>query len=133
MKANELMIGDWVLFGEVPVRIEEIEKVFVADTLHYHDGDVNVELYDPIPLTQEILKKNGWDLQIVRNEYRFYVRYFDSDINKSCDIRVYKEGLIFMILADINIPAKEIRMPIEYVHELQHAMRSLGVDKEIIL
>ena len=37
------------------------------------------------------------------------------------------------IFLSINFAEKELRMPILYVHELQHAMRLFGIEKEIEL
>lgn len=61
MKANELMIGDKVTVNKTPLKIADlgIVKAGFFDSkgkmfYHYYD---NIE---PIPLTTEILKKNGW-------------------------------------------------------------------------
>lgn len=47
MKAKELMIGDWVLFGEKPVRVLQLSE------------GKDYKYINPIPLTPEILEKNS--------------------------------------------------------------------------
>ena len=73
MKANELMIGDWVIFGDEPLKVQHIYNNGYDDIVAeiVEDGtneygvyeeikDVPVVYCSPIPLTPEILEKNGW-------------------------------------------------------------------------
>lgn len=48
MKPTELQIGDWILYGDKPVRVLQLSE-------NVKDGWV-----EPIPLTPEILEKNGF-------------------------------------------------------------------------
>ena len=67
MKAEELMIGDWLFYkGQVaafPFKVEQITKKKVG----YHAEPCENRMHylilsecDPIPLTPEILEKNGF-------------------------------------------------------------------------
>lgn len=132
MKAKELMIGAYVLVrpSMMPIQVAAIHKKKVAyhatgDTLTWvRDG-----LIEPIPITPEILEKNGWTyndedekffpqtwvggglmLQSTNGGYRIVVTsdYDDEDTNSTP----------FLIL---------------YVHELQHALRLRRINKEIVL
>lgn len=117
LHAKDLMIGDWVCFdGDTehtnPVQIDGIstEKACV-------DGDW-YDIWEPIPITAEILEKNGWrknDIFMIFNE--------DPNTELSwtnrCGACLYKNGYH---ICDCD-----------YVHQLQHALRLVGIEKEIIL
>jgi len=63
MNATDLMVGDWVtLFDKYPAKVEAIgdTDAFLLDD----DGvrwNVGYAFIKPIPLTDEILQKNGFD------------------------------------------------------------------------
>ena len=50
MKTKELMIGDWV-YGTEKKKYGRVDRL---------EHDVEDESVEPIPLTEEILKKNGF-------------------------------------------------------------------------
>ena len=54
MKANELMIGDWVYIKDYPMTAQpmQVKKEHFVRSL--------VE-FEPIPLTKELLEKNGFE------------------------------------------------------------------------
>lgn len=109
MQANELMIGDWVdsyLDGH-PIQLTAYDCYIIARG--YNDG------IEPIPLTAEILEKNGFELDDLRgtrydipgNDYYGISSYLDEDYNKCW---TFCASGIFLF----DIP---------FVHELQHALR----------
>lgn len=106
MKANELMLGDWVIgcSGE-PFQIGEIDPDFI-----YWDE------IKPIPLTPEILEKNGFVVES---------RYYHGNPLQYC---VLVDGLWIDISGENFFEGK-----LEYVHQLQHALRLCGIDKTIEL
>ena len=148
MKANELMIGDWVTFKdcqhENPMPIKIIAIGFQADEeddcLVQIDGDKAcdiIEINDEIvgiPLTAEILEKNGFEK---RNRYQWEYRdgyckividiapqiEIDGEILGTPPINVKIEGALF----ELN------RTDDWYIHELQHALRLCGIEKEITI
>jgi len=110
MKANELMIGDWVCHCKrkhEPMRITNLAEDFT---------DKDMEGIEPIPLTPEILEKNG-----------FSENYREDDLSyaQSCGdvigIHIFWKGGIMD------------EMYFKYVHELQHAFKLCGIEKEIVL
>lgn len=121
MKANELMIGDWVTFKdcqhENPMPIKIIAIGFQADgendCLVQINGDKACDIIEiddeivGIPLTAEILEKNFPDPEIV------------------C---WYPDNNTYRIIIGDNVA-----LNIKYVHELQHALRLCGINKEIEL
>ena len=131
MKANELMIGDWVCYDgdenhECPVRIDAINTEDAGVEGDYYD------VWEPIPLTPEILKKN---------RFKYYEPY-DPEIKtegyKSNDNRIHirrektSESDWFCIIYTKGM-MEELMLGISYVHELQHALKLCGIEKEIVL
>ena len=138
MKANELMIGDWVFCTypsiNKPVRVAEIKTV--GDNklkIVIYDDDIRLvfnETYiDPIPITPEILEKNGFDIS--DPEVKQY--HFEEDGQRyHFTLRqIYNQkdgkpnGYSFFAFNVLTI--------IDYVHQLQHSLKLVGIDKEIEL
>ena len=122
MKANEIMIGDLVLlFGETPARVDAIgdTEVYVYEK-ERGDWHVGYEYIKPIPITSEILEKNGFS---TTKKFRTY--YYQ------------KSGVYISVgmWGRITVSSEGNRMNIDcqYIHELQHALRICGIEKEIIL
>lgn len=133
MKATDLMIGDWVLYGQRFAIIKEIGNGYITILCSINGQNEYVEeTYDniePITLTPEILEKNEWEK---RNDACIY---YDSE---------HEYQIIFMLkeynythlynYIDASIGCITIReMPITYLHELQNLMRLCGIKKEIEL
>lgn len=119
MRATELMIGDWV---RVPVLNEKNCKVSSIASSHvaletdcsYVPMIYNVE---PIPLTAEILEKNRFERRA--NRMFFYIDDFYIQGHRNGEWSMV--GMIYQ------------KIKFRYVHELQHALRLCGIDKEIIM
>jgi len=122
MKARELMIGDWVELYGTPTRwkLEDYAK------WHKEMERTDVHTFEPIPLTPEILEKNGFNKagEIMPYTYR------ESKELKSL-IQIFTNFGNF----DCHIVSKnfDADMRLSYVHELQHALKLCGIDKQIIL
>lgn len=146
MKAKELMIGDWV-------RIDEPDKyagatgqiqslmyhqeddaayfnVFIQGKFGYVSRDVCSDDIRPIPLTTEILEKNGFGnigddtYQLEEKPYWFWVDFFNHQYGCEYDTSTYEYEDDEHRLKLYGIPS---------VHELQHALRLCGIEKEIEL
>ena len=111
MKASELMLGDWVLDIRTnrPLRVNP----FMAE--------MEVPEWEPIPLTPEILEKNG-----LANDY--YGSYFKEDEHMLLEISSSEDGISWTI----NFHEYGI-LKLEYVHQLQHALKLCLIDKEIVV
>lgn len=129
MKANELMVGDLVYnHRNWACPIVEIHKDS-AVVIARHYGEEKFELKDlrPIPLTLEILEKNGLEKD---NHGRLYGEYFDEDINQDLEITFdSKTGEVWW---SYNWDEYRI-IRLRYVHQLQHALKLCGIEKEIKL
>lgn len=133
MKANELMIGDWVrlqykhfIKEELVTKdfqVTEIQKGIETHYIWSKSGNMGVvEHIQPISLTKEILEKNGW--------YVPQAKIWWECSNVSFWLRQYVDGR-FEIMTDEDSDC--CFTTIQYVHELQHALRLCGNDKKIVL
>ena len=118
---KDLMIGDWVMYDP---------NVFIEDEYEPHKepypsqiqsaeeiADAVNECYSPLPLTAEILEKNG-----------FIKTVWDTFVlcNSEFGVERIERGFF------ARIPGARI-CEIKSVSHLQHLLRDLGVDKEIVL
>ena len=94
-------------------------------------GCAYIDYLEPIPITAEILEKNGLfrherdadnpELIVLSNHFIMARTYTDVDWWR-------------VLIYDEELPSEELFNGIIYsVHQLQHAMRLAGVDKEINL
>lgn len=66
MRIGDLMIGDWISVNSHNGNYYQLEEFgFIEILKGMHDGD-----FEPIPLTAEILKKNEFELQEQKKDYR---------------------------------------------------------------
>ena len=123
MEGKELMIGDWVcLIKDYGKLVEDILKISALDLHRIDDGMLEVK---PIPLTQEILEKIGFEAQpnigyIIDNWDGTQIIYDRWNHN----LRIIKNYKTCLDIETFNDVA---------VHELQHALRLCGFEKEIEL
>ena len=103
MKTTELMIGDKVM---VKV-LSQIPNTYVLHTWTANDYSRDIQV-KPIPLTSEILEKNGW-----KDDGLWYEYQDDTSTIQSClpDMRGIING----------IEIKEFQC--KYVHQYQHLLR----------
>jgi len=132
MNARDLMIGDYIMFNKNTYIIEEISKKGWVHLIDNDGSECHVELSSdyildaitPIPLTAEILEKNGFwcehDVGYVMEEYEYEIIY--STWNHELRILKNREQILNLEFFDEMC-----------VHELQHALRLCGIDKEIKL
>ncbi len=141
LQASDFMIGDWVMVNDIehthPLQVAEIfKKCGAYYTTLYWDGmpdNVNpetlaadVDKVFPIPLTPEILEKNGFEwttrkshmvscigtVRMIWGFYKVCLSISDNSNDGECQISSLK---------------------CKFVHELQHALRLCGIEKEIEL
>lgn len=130
IKAEDLRIGDLVKYGK---DIITIQATHADGLVCFADGkdQICVEhvLLEPIPLTPEILEKNGWSKR--------------HDGSSSCDIYSKGKGSFHVRLEqciykkqegfDFAVGDSTYRFgnKIEHVHELQHILWALGEDANL--
>ena len=147
MKANELMIGDWVKIKTYGVsdKYERTEAYIYVKIAGIGSGIITVEYnneikesyricetteIEPIQLTAEILEKNGFEnigddiYQLEEKPCWFWVDFFRHTYGCEYDTSTYEYEDDEHRLKLYGIPS---------VHELQHALRLCGIEKEIEL
>ena len=122
MEAEDLMIGDWVYnhrYWECPI-VEIHKNSAIVIARHYGEEEFLLSELRPIPLTTEILEKNGF--------------VYDSEDKLFEDIypRISMLYAQYRLVENGGINYGEMS-EIKYVHQLQHALRLCGIDKEIEL
>jgi len=160
MKAKDLMLGDFVTFKDSlecdnpPLKIEIIALGWqdgennaivrigdddICDVIEINDGVVG------IPLTAEILEKNGWRKCNKNENSHVDGSYSWGDMGKrnftNVTITFYKDlsGGVKLLTEIETDSSHEIGIntvhncDIEYVHELQRALKLCGIDKNIEL
>lgn len=128
MKANELMIGDWVRMRRIDV---ENATYYTSKVICLaKDGFLE---YEPIPLTPEILEKNGWEAfngryNIVR--YRIITKEMALIIEPMKVESILGERWFWLSVNKIDGAVRpNMNYPFCYVHELQHALRLCGLNE----
>lgn len=119
MKANELMIGDWVKFqnSDLCHMVYAVQgKSVKVDNMYWHKADK----LKPIPITPDILEQNGFvkEYGAAWNTYRHSIK---------------KWFVLFKKEFGISLHIGETEFRIDYVHELQHLMRLFHIEIEIKL
>lgn len=135
MNARELMIGDWI-YSKSDNKNHKVNSIIIqkdGSVLVAMEDDLSFDyMFEPIPIKRIHLTKNGFKAREETDDTEFY--YYDCyEINVSFDEGISEENIPPIIFLTIEFAEKSIAMPIEYVHELQQAMRVMGCDKEIEL
>ena len=124
MKAEDLMIGDWVLVKELDfsnltnVISEYQHQIRLKDFAEmYNAGEY--KKYEPIPLTTEILEKNGFYNSVLIDDYKI-----TDGVHYNIDSKQILFGFEYGTVLEIDCC---------YVHELQHALKLCKIKKEIVL
>lgn len=137
MRAEDLMIGDWVqyqytggVFQIVEISKTEGIKQFEDQPFFKLNGII------PIPLTAEILEKNGFnDSSFEANKkYKYIIHTNEYQLGyypKTNSFNIYKRGIDPFYTKDVLCCG--FQNIVKYVHELQHALKLCGIDKEIVV
>lgn len=128
MKVEDLMIGDWVKHS-ITGQIGKVYRICGNEYIAFIDGDTSSELVEPILLTLEILEKN----EILYEKQSFYYVIEDvEDLECTYYIQQVLQG-DWAIGVDIGAYDCSVFARVKYVHELQHALKLCGINKEIVV
>lgn len=128
------MLGDWVTFADAlkagefyPIKITSLTLPDIIAGYHPHPAIEGSDVYGEddlagIPLTPEILEKNGFIP--AANGVSWYLRDDDTD---ECLLMLNEiHNAFVMSTAGMTIG-------FQYVHQLQHLLRLCGIKKKIEL
>ncbi len=142
MKVEDLMIGDWIRLKDDSLSYEEscMKITFLSNSTmcslkHIRTNTpigliqsnenwlcpVFADDIEPIPLTSEILEKNGFGGKKPKVELIL-------EDKRELLYNIYEKVLTIYWNSQIVF-----RSPCAYVHELQHALKLCGIEKEIVV
>lgn len=143
MDVKSLQIGDYVNYRGQIIKVTSLYDKGDSNEVGWSDKErvwVNADNVKPIQLKKLHLAKNGFEpTDETDREFVFCDGYNIKVLfDEGCEIYEQDGKTLFdkippSTLLTINFAEKDIWMPIEYVHELQHAMRIMGCDKTIEL
>lgn len=134
MRANELMIEDWVYRPDCYDKVKEIRNTGVIgiDSMR---GLIAFGEIEPIPLTPEILEKNGF----LANKHVYPYPYYEY-INEEDKLKIgfafpqgnktaYKEPWVYIDSERVFVE----HLPCMFVHQLQQILRLCRIKKEVVI
>ena len=131
MEANELMIGDWVgrVFDDKRIDYRQVDWIRTGEIGMRYQKVWAIGCIEPIPLTPEILEKNGFEMFKYDGWVHYYRIFGNSAIPFVLHSMIGGEMLsqevgIFSTSTDTNCGIE-----VNYVHELQHALRLCRLNK----
>lgn len=145
MDIKKLMIGNWVNYRPGCIDEETHKPTYFAETgfpirltclyhnmSQYDDEEQTYEVADyelsPIPITTEILEKNGFGY-IEKDEHLSHYFLGEECYCKNMDLHIGTDNKGNYWLNYYNNSIYGLR----HIHQLQHAFRLLGIEKEIEL
>lgn len=134
MKANELMIHNYVSFEGCPVYVMNIGLTYIEGLLCKNNTLYDVKLkhedIEPIPITEKLLMKNGF-------EFRALLYYEDIHDTACRYEKVRTNGSSFFIRKPMTSEdgstiweMENVRIKLDYVHQLQNLCNIAGLDVE---
>lgn len=140
MEANELMVGDHIMFNGSIYQIEEISQngwvhLTTQGIRVNMSSDYLLEVLEPIQLSTEMLEKNGFKkYDMVSDTYPYNV---DEDGNMHYSLMDGDKKVLWgwwQPDGTYLLPSNCTEwITLRYVHELQHILRLVGYEKEIVL
>lgn len=133
MKANELMIGDWVQLHNTRYRIEEISQKgwvhLVSNGVRANmTSDYLFDVVKPIALTEDILHKIGF-MQHTDGWYLLIDEEMSISSFITHEVVFHPNSIVVVNSASCRLQHNTCR----YVHELQHILRVCDIKYEFTL
>ena len=124
MTPEELQIGDIITYLDGTIcKVREIRNDTISvswidkDSKDWYTSPMSATLFNPIELTPEIMVKNGLE--------NLYTDYYDLDVYEAND------GLWRVVYSNLECSGFDESVLVSSVHEMQHFLRHLKIDKEI--
>lgn len=123
------MVGDWVSLQGRYIRVAAVYRNMIIpnpyDDLHTCIGEEHLQ---PIPLTPEILKKNGFGYIETDKNYQLF---YPGEYNFCEDMNLHI-GTDYMGNCWLNTRCNSI-YGLYFVHQLQRALKICNIDKQIVV
>lgn len=131
MKTSELMLGDYLYVwpSNMVIKVAAIHRRKVG----YHVRTdklawIRVDLLRPIPLTKDILAKIGFEPYIAGQ--MLWNKSEDFIVTVLSDLSIYPNSE-HRCLVGIRNGYTDAKIALDYLHELQNALRICGINEEI--
>lgn len=130
---QKYIIGDVVMYNNKIMVIKEPRDGIHFDLSCLEEKIVycyvGVEDIKPMPLTSEILEKNGFKVRVSRVYYTKLIGYANFLQRNIAIERKRNDWAVFSRYT--KMPDSVLLRHIQYVHELQHILWALGLDAEL--
>lgn len=134
MRANELMVGNIVRYDGMTVYIGQVNKTKIEGLIDKNDLLIdirfNVQLLEPIPITEELLLKNGFDEPFYRTDTKCSTHV--RSLENGCELWVrFHVPRKYWYLDVVNEDAFILSSgKVDYLHQLQNLCNIAGVEME---
>lgn len=140
LKISDLSVGDWFRYNEEECTIASIYMAaegYPHEVALTHQGICSglayIDYLEPIPITPEILEANGFVYNGVGQHY--------LKCGNGITVRVGRNPLshddCWLVATDKQvdetISTTCVLFDARHIHQLQHALRLAGVDREIVM
>ena len=127
MKVEELMTGDWYWWEaegkKYPLQVTK-------DTFKLMDEDISN--FQPIPITKEILEKNGFERENLITSYNHYIG-IDNRVSLNDDFYCMNSRNMWTVHIDSEDYCTIANCGLTYLHELQHLLRLVKIDFNFVV
>lgn len=128
LHAQDLMVDDWISTPKGYAKVIALDKWGITAKTKYNDeidSSEQDENFEPIPLTPEILEKNG--LRKLDNLYVEHDDYFSISLLELSD------SIWLFRYKNTEIYEPPTQVIISHLHELRHCLKFARIEKEITL
>ena len=132
IRVTDLMVGDLVLHDGKVIRVDAVHKRKIG----YHKTKDKLTWlfcgqFEPIPLTPEILEKNGFERENLITSYNHYTG-IDNRVSLNDDFYYVNSRNMWHVHIDSEDYCTIANCELTYLHELQHLLRLCKIYKEIV-
>lgn len=124
--AQKYLVGDIFMVDNQPRKVTWIGASYPRVEIDGVDVACKNSDLEPMPLTPEILEKNGWEFiggQFDEDGFTWDIYSNGDDLP---DLYYYPDGNFSVFMY-----RKEILPDIKYIHQLQHFLFGLGLNSEM--
>ena len=133
MRVCDLMVGDLVLHDDKVIRVDAVHKRKIG----YHKTKDKLAWlfygqFQPIPITKELLEKNGF---IREENIQLYNHYtgIDNRVSLNDDFYCMNSRNMWNVHIDSEDYCSIANCELTYLHELQHLLKLCNIDFEFVV
>lgn len=129
LRSLDLMVGDFIrtIYAQKIIKVREIKQ----SCIYTNDNGYEYNEIEPIPISPEILEKNGFEMVLDKDKLPTYRIKWTCNPNLYFTVFTGVDGYWNSVGFGVTIAG--VNGAIDYVHQLQHAMKLCGINKEIVL